>query len=264
MKISFNKFNGAGNDFIIIDNRDNDIKVNSSLVSLLCNRNFGVGADGVIVIKNCKKSDFEILHFTPDGEIGSLCGNGSRCAVSFAHKNKIIENKTTFKAFDGFHNAEILNNNLIKMEMNIISDIIENEYGIWVDTGSPHLVIRSDDTESLNVYNSAREIRYNDYYRDEGVNVNFVEKIDDEKFKIRTYERGVEDETLACGTGSTASAICMNYLNITNKNKITMECKGGNLFVEFNSEEKEYSKIYITGPANFVFEGTIDLENKLT
>ncbi len=259
MKIKFSKYNGAGNDFIVIDDRKNNIEINPWLIEKLCNRNFGIGGDGLILIKESKSTDFEILHYTSDGNLGSLCGNGSRCAISFAYKNKIIGKKTRFDAFDGIHNAEIINDNLVKMEMKINSDIIENEYGTWLDTGSPHLVIEKDNTDELDVNLLASSIRYNEYYKKEGVNVNFIEKVSNETFKIRTYERGVENETLACGTGSTASAICMNYLGKTQSNNITMKCRGGDLKVEFISNDNLFSNISITGPAKFVFEGQIDI-----
>ena len=259
MKIKFSKYNGAGNDFIVIDDRKNNIEINPSLIEKLCNRNFGIGGDGLILIKESKSTDFEILHYTSDGNLGSLCGNGSRCAISFAYKNKIIGKKTRFDAFDGIHNAEIINDNLVKMEMKINSDIIENEYGTWVDTGSPHLVIEKDNTDELDVNLLGSSIRYNEYYKKEGVNVNFIEKISNESFKIRTYERGVENETLACGTGSTASAICMNYLGKSQSNNITMKCRGGDLKVEFISNDSLFTNISITGPAKLVFEGQIDI-----
>lgn len=259
MKIKFSKYNGAGNDFIVIDDRKNNIEINPWLIEKLCNRNFGIGGDGLILIKESKSTDFEILHYTSDGNLGSLCGNGSRCAISFAYKNKIIGKKTRFDAFDGIHNAEIINDNLVKMEMKINSDILENEYGTWLDTGSPHLVIEKDNTDELDVNLLASSIRYNEYYKKEGVNVNFIEKVSNETFKIRTYERGVENETLACGTGSTASAICMNYLGKTQSNNITMKCRGGDLKVEFISNDNLFSDISITGPAKFVFEGQIDI-----
>jgi diaminopimelate epimerase len=259
MKVKFSKYNGAGNDFIVIDDRKNNIEINPWLIEKLCNRNFGIGGDGLILIKESKSTDFEILHYTSDGNLGSLCGNGSRCAISFAYKNKIIGKKTRFDAFDGIHNAEIINDNLVKMEMKINSDILENEYGTWLDTGSPHLVIEKDNTDELDVNLLASSIRYNEYYKKEGVNVNFIEKVSNETFKIRTYERGVENETLACGTGSTASAICMNYLGKTQSNNITMKCRGGDLKVEFISNDNLFSDISITGPAKFVFEGQIDI-----
>ena len=259
MKIKFSKYNGAGNDFIVIDDRKNIIENNPSLIKKLCNRNFGVGGDGLILIKESKSTDFEIFHYTPDGNLGSLCGNGSRCGISFAYNNKIIGKKTIFDAFDGTHNAEIINDSLVKMEMKINSEIIENEYGTWVDTGSPHLVIEKDNTDELDVNLLGSSIRYNEYYKKEGVNVNFIEKISNESFKIRTYERGVENETLACGTGSTASAICMNYLGKSQSNNITMKCRGGDLKVEFISKDNLFTNINITGPAKLVFEGQIDI-----
>ena len=260
MKIKFSKYNGAGNDFIIIDNRNDNINYNSSLIKNICDRNFGIGGDGLIIIKNSISSDFEILHYTSDGNLGSLCGNGSRCAIAFAFKNNIIDKNTVFEAFDGVHEAEVISNELIKMEMKINSDIIQNKYGTWLDTGSPHLVIEKENTDKLDVNLEGSLIRYNDHYKREGVNVNFVEKLSNETFKIRTYERGVENETLACGTGSTASAICMNYLGKSNSNIITMKCQGGDLKVEFNSKDKDFTNINITGPANLVFEGQIDIK----
>ena len=260
MKINFSKYNGAGNDFILIDDREDLINDNKSLISYLCNRHFGIGGDGLIILKESINSDFEILHYTSDGNLGSLCGNGSRCAVLFAYNKDIITTNTVFHAFDGIHNAQILDNGLIKMEMKINSDIVSNSYGTWLDTGSPHLVIEKNDTDKLDVNKEGRLIRYNDFYKEEGVNVNFVEKISDNQFKIRTYERGVENETLACGTGSTASAICMNFLGKTNSRNITMHCKGGDLNVQFNSSEKGYKEISITGPAKLVFEGFIEVK----
>ena len=260
MKINFSKYNGAGNDFILIDDRKNLINDNKSLITYLCDRHFGIGADGLIILKESSNSDFEILHYTSDGNLGSLCGNGSRCAVLFAFNKDIISTNTVFHAFDGIHNAEILGNGLIKMEMKVNSDIVSNSFGTWLDTGSPHLVVEKNDTDELDVNNEGRLIRYNDFYKEEGVNVNFVEKISDNQFKIRTYERGVENETLACGTGSTASAICMNFLGKTNSSNITMQCKGGDLSVEFNSSEKDYKEISITGPAKLVFEGVIEIK----
>ena len=260
MKINFSKYNGAGNDFILIDDRKNFIVDNKSLIRYLCDRHFGVGADGLIILKESNNYDFEILHYTSDGNLGSLCGNGSRCAVLFAYNKNIIGRKTVFKAFDGIHSAEILDDELIKMEMNVNSDIVSNSYGTWLDTGSPHLVIEKDDIDKLDVNNEGRLIRYSDFYKKEGVNVNFIEKISDDQFKIRTYERGVENETLACGTGSTASAICMNFLGRTKSGKITMKCRGGDLNVQFNSSNKGFEEISITGPAKLVFDGTIKVK----
>tara|TARA_B100001059_G_C17805561_1_gene568908 strand:- start:264 stop:1049 length:786 start_codon:yes stop_codon:yes gene_type:complete len=260
MKINFSKYNGAGNDFIVIDDRKNLINDNKSLIRDLCDRNFGIGADGLIILKESSNSDFEILHYTSDGNLGSLCGNGSRCAVLFAYNKDIINKKTVFHAFDGIHNAEILGNGLIKMEMKVNSDIVSNSYGTWLDTGSPHLVIEKSDTDKLDVNMEGRLVRYNELYEEEGVNVNFIEKVSNDHFKIRTYERGVENETLACGTGSTASAICMNFLGKTNSSNITMQCKGGDLNIQFNTSDKEYKEISITGPAKLVFEGVIEVK----
>ena len=259
MKISFTKYNGAGNDFIVIDDRVNNLNLTKSQIYNLCNRNVGIGGDGLILIKESSKTDFKILHYTSDGNLGSLCGNGSRCAILYAYRNNIINKHTVFEAFDGIHKAEIINDELISMQMKLNSRIVENDYGMWVDTGSPHLIVETTNVDELDVRNLGRSIRYNDYYKKEGVNVNFVERTSDEVFKIRTYERGVEDETRACGTGSTASAICMNYIGKTSSNKMKMKCLGGDLEVKFLKRNKKYSEISITGPAKFVFEGIIDI-----
>ena len=138
MKISFSKFNGAGNDFIVIDDINGNLELTKSQISKLCNRNIGIGGDGIILLKESVKTDFEILHYTSDGNLGSLCGNGSRCAILYAYKNNIINKNTVFEAFDGIHKAEIINDELITMYMKLNSSIIKNEYGIWMDTGSPH------------------------------------------------------------------------------------------------------------------------------
>ena len=262
MKISFTKYNGAGNDFIVIDDRLNNLSLTKSQIFNICNRNVGIGADGLILIKESNKTDFKIHHYTSDGNPGSLCGNGSRCAILYAYRNNIINKHTEFEAFDGIHKAEIINDELISMQMKLNSRIIENDYGIWVDTGSPHLIVETANTDDLDVRSTGRSIRYNDYYKKEGVNVNFVERISDEVFKIRTYERGVEDETRACGTGSTASAICMNYIGKTRSNKMKMKCLGGDLEVKFLKRNKKYSEISITGPAKFVFEGIINIRKQ--
>lgn len=259
MKFKFSKYSGAGNDFIIIDNRDDEISLSKSDIKRLCDRNIGIGSDGIIFISNCIKNDFKIIHYTSDGNLGSLCGNGSRCAISFAYKNKFIKKDTVFSAFDGTHKAYIINDELIKMEMKINSDIIENKYGTWVDTGSPHLVIESNNIDKINVKKQGSKIRYNSFFIKDGVNVNYVEKISNNTFKIRTYERGVEDETKACGTGSTASAISMSYLNNTNSESIVMKCLGGDLLVEFKKIDKNFKHINITGPAKFIFNGEIEI-----
>ena len=166
MKINFSKYNGAGNDFILIDDRENLIDDNESLISYLCNRHFGIGGDGLIILKESSNSDFEILHYTSDGNLGSLCGNGSRCAVLFAYNKDIISKNSVFHAFDGIHNAEILDNGLIKMEMKVNSNIESNSYGTWLDTGSPHLVVEKNDTDKLDVNIEGRLIRYNDFYKE--------------------------------------------------------------------------------------------------
>tara|TARA_B100001939_G_scaffold84868_1_gene72501 strand:+ start:130 stop:909 length:780 start_codon:yes stop_codon:yes gene_type:complete len=259
MEVNFCKYNGAGNDFIVINNLDDSLQLTESQIITLCNRNIGVGADGIILLNSSDLTDFEVLHYTSDGNLGSLCGNGSRCAVSYAYRNNIVSKKVIFEAYDGRHEAEVINDELINMQMKLNSKIIKNDYGIWLNTGSPHLIVETTNTDDLDVKNAGKSIRYNDFFKNEGVNVNFVEKVSDNVFKIRTYERGVEDETQACGTGSTASAICMNYLGNTTANEIKMKCQGGDLEVKFTNSYDKFSNISLTGPAKFVFEGVIEV-----
>ena len=179
--------------------------------------------------------------------------------MSYAYRNNIVSKKVIFEAYDGRHEAEVINDELINMQMKLNSKIIKNDYGIWLNTGSPHLIVETTNTDDLDVKNAGKSIRYNDFFKNEGVNVNFVEKVSDNVFKIRTYERGVEDETQACGTGSTASAICMNYLGNTTANEIKMKCLGGDLEVKFTNSYDKFSNISLTGPAKFVFEGVIEV-----
>ncbi len=256
MKINFSKYSGAGNNFIVIDNRESFFNLSKEQISRLLDINIGIGGDGLILINKSEKYDFKIVHYTPDGNLGSLCGNGTRCAIAYAHKKNIIKIDTIFEAYDGVHNASVIDDELIEMQMKINSIITKNDYGLWVDTGSPHLIIETLNTDAIDVEKEGKLIRYSDNFRENGVNVNFVQKISDEVFKIRTYERGVEYETMACGTGSTASALCMNYLGKTTKNEIKMKCLGGDLTIKFQEKDKEYSEITHVGPAQEVFKGS--------
>lgn len=252
--IHFYKYEGTGNDFILIDNRSEFFpKENLKLIQFLCNRHKGIGSDGLILIENSEKADFEMIFFNPDGS-QSMCGNGSRCAVSFANFLKIISKETIFNAYDGLHQAEILPNNIVKLKMNDVTDFsIQNS--IQLNTGSPHQIELTDNLEVINVKEKGAEIRY--AHSPAGINVNFIQKISENHFKIRTYERGVENETLSCGTGATAVALAMHKTQNTDSQNITIQTLGGELQISFEVENQTYTQIFLHGEAKFIFEGTI-------
>ena len=257
MTINFYKYHGTGNDFIIIDNRDKSFVVDNTVIAKMCNRRFGIGADGLMLLENDKETDFRMVYFNSDGYEGTMCGNGGRCIVAFAKKLGVIENKTKFIAVDGIHYAEI-NNNLVSLKMLDLDKIknIENDY--FLDTGSPHYVKFVNDFERVNVYNDGKAIRYNDTFKAEGTNVNFAE-LSGNTIKVGTYERGVEDETYSCGTGVTAVAICA-YLESDKKiNNFDISTKGGKLNVRFENNNNTFENIWLTGPATFVFKGEYTL-----
>lgn len=257
MEIQFYKYQGAGNDFIMVDNRSLVFpKNNIELIHKLCDRRFGIGADGLILLEPSEKQDFTMVYFNADGKEGSMCGNGGRCTVAFAKKLHIIKNETTFEATDGFHFAKI-ENDLVNLQMADVENIEIYDTHTFLNTGSPHHVSFCNAISTLNVAEMGSKIRYGAPYFEEGTNVNFVEQISDNSFKVRTYERGVEDETLACGTGVTAVAIAANKTNKTAEDKIYIEVLGGKLEVSFKKEGNSYKNIFLKGPAQFVFEGKI-------
>lgn len=259
MEIHFFKYQGAGNDFIMVDNRSRVFpKNNVSLIHKLCDRRFGIGADGLILLEPSEKHDFTMVYFNADGKEGSMCGNGGRCIVAFAKKLNMINNKTTFEAADGLHYAEI-ENELVNLQMADVENIEIYDTHAFLNTGSPHHVNFCNVVENLNVREMGSKIRYGAPYFEEGTNVNFVEQISKNLFKVRTYERGVEDETLACGTGVTAVAIAANKSNKTAEEKIYIEVLGGKLEVSFKKEGNSYKNVFLKGPAQFVFEGKITI-----
>lgn len=254
MEFTFYKYQGTGNDFIIIDNRSQLFpKDNFKLVSQMCDRRFGIGADGLLLLEEHDTFDFTMVYYNADGYLGSMCGNGGRCIVHFANFLNVIEKQATFEASDGIHKATI-KDDLISLKMNDVSEFKKSENFTFLNTGSPHHVELVDDIVSFPVKEKGEIIRYNTY-GDEGSNVNFVSQLNDQEFKVRTYERGVEDETLSCGTGVTAVAIAMYETNNTVANNITMHTEGGILEVRFIKENETYTSIYLTGPAEQVFKG---------
>lgn len=256
-KISFHKYQGTGNDFIMIDNRESVFdSTNLERVSQLCDRKFGIGADGLILIEESDKADFEMVYFNPDGS-QSLCGNGSRCAVMFAHHLGMIGTQTTFHAIDGLHEAEIKDDQ-VHLKMHDVDQVEKIGEDYLIDTGSPHYIKKVDSTDSLDPVSEGRKVRYADRFKEEGVNVNFVEQIAPDAVKIRTYERGVENETLSCGTGCTAVALSIG-LEQARLNEVKLEAMGGELKVSFKKVEDGFKDIFLIGPAKFVFKGQIEV-----
>ena len=257
-KLNFHKYQGTGNDFVMIDNRQNDFpKENIKLIEFLCDRRFGIGGDGLILLENDSETDFKMVYYNSDGNQSTMCGNGGRCIVGFAKSLNVIENKTTFMAIDGLHHATINQNGIVSLQMQDVSDIkIEKDY-TFLNTGSPHHLILVENLPIYNVKENGSRIRNSDLYGKAGSNVNFVSQISENEFTIRTFERGVEDETLSCGTGATATAIAMNATKKTNSSLIKINVKGGMLEISFNNIDNKYESIFLKGKAEFVFAGAI-------
>jgi len=258
MTVVFNKYQGAGNDFVIIDNRNNNFNPDDSrLINKLCDRRFGIGADGLILICASDQYDFEMKYFNSDGLLGSMCGNGGRCSADFAIRHSITGKKLTFKAADGIHKA-YAEEGIIRLQMNDVRDpaIINGFY--FINTGSPHYVIFRDNVKDIDVNTEGKKFRWAEEFAPGGTNVNFVE-IQNEGIYVRTFERGVEEETLSCGTGVTASAISSVLSGHLDTKTVKVKTKGGNLSVSFNVSGKNISDIWLSGPATFVFEGKIEV-----
>ena len=256
MIVEFFKYQGTGNDFIIIDDRKNIFDKNDKLlISALCERRFGIGADGLILLQNHNKLDFNMIYFNSDGLESSMCGNGGRCIVHFAQLLGMINDVTNFMAIDGEHKA-IINNNDISIKMQNVTKIKTLNDGFFLDTGSPHFVKFVNSLENLDINIEGRKIRNSKYFKSEGVNVNFV--LDDKFTEIRTYERGVESETLSCGTGVVAAAICKHYNNINNEETISLQSKGGSLVVDFEYLNGIYQNIWLTGDVNLIYAGEFE------
>ena len=258
MTYTFYKYQGTGNDFVMIDNRQKKINKNDTkLINFLCDRRFGIGADGLILLENHDTLDFKMVYFNADGNESSMCGNGGRCLVAFAKFLGVIDNKATFEAIDGLHHA-IIEDDIVKLQMQDVDNVEKFESHVFLNTGSPHHVQFESDLENFDIKNDGAKIRYGAPYNEAGSNVNFVKKLNDDAFAVRTYERGVEDETLSCGTGVTAVALAMNYIGETEKNLITLKTEGGDLQVSFDKENDSYKNVWLIGPAKQVFKGEIE------
>lgn len=258
MVVHFSKYHGTGNDFILIDSRKNVIpEASPVLISALCDRHFGIGADGLILLMPSETEDFRMVYYNSDGHEGSMCGNGGRCITAFAQASGWIDRECSFEAADGLHLANVLENGDVSLSLNDVAQVRKQDGNYFLDTGSPHLVKFVDNAMDMDVVTEGRRYRYDKSFPD-GTNVNFVEFKGDHVL-VRTYERGVEDETLSCGTGVTAAAIAssMHYSNIDSP--VLVETRGGKLKVSFAVKGEGYGEIFLTGPATEVFKGTIQI-----
>jgi len=267
--ISFTKMSGAGNDFILIDGDDNsEFLVSEQTVQKLCDRHNGIGADGVILISSSEQYDFVMNYYNADGSTGSLCGNGARCAIKFAFNTKRIKDKSTrFLSNNSEYTGEILEDGMIRFNLKPPSDLRKNIQlkatgkdmtAYFINTGSPHIVIMVEDLDNIPVEKIGKEIRWLAEFAPGGTNVNFV-KIENEDVHIRTYERGVENETLACGTGSVAAAIICNKTDGINAPVTILTRSKAKLFVNFNVINDEFSNVSLTGPVSEIFKGQFQI-----
>jgi diaminopimelate epimerase len=257
--LHFHKYQATGNDFILIDNRKGEISLTVDQIKQLCDRRFGIGADGLILIEQHPSLTFNLVYYNSDGS-QSLCGNGSRAAVQFAATLGMLNGRATFEAYDGAHSAELLPAGIVRLKMNDVSDVQEFENDRFIHTGSPHYIRFVDHVKEFPVVEEGRKIRYNETFaRQGGTNVNFVEPLDHNTLFVRTYERGVENETLSCGTGVTAAALAASFRNF--HSPVSIKAPGGDLTVEFKKSlsGSTFTDIYLIGPAKLVFEGTVEL-----
>jgi diaminopimelate epimerase len=253
MEIKFYKYQGTGNDFIMIDNRQLLFNAgDQQLIKKMCDRRFGIGADGLILLEDHSSYDFQMVYFNSDGNPSSMCGNGGRCLVRFAHDMGVIKKETTFIAIDGPHDA-FLKDGLVHLKMIDVDWVEVNKDFYFLNTGSPHYVSNVNDIHTFPVYEEGYKIRNNERFKDEGTNVNFIERTSDVLW-VRTFERGVEDETYSCGTGVTAAAIAASYQGMTSP--VSISTLGGALKIEFKRKDNAFSDIYLVGPAIQVFKGT--------
>lgn len=262
MKHSFYKYQGTGNDFILFDDRSSSIHPTAEVIITMCDRRFGIGADGVILLRLSEGIDFEMVYYNADGRLSSMCGNGGRCITSFARMLGLIKMHAQFLAADGLHESEFVSTapDIVRLKMKDVQRIESGTEGFILDTGSPHLVIQASEVHQLDVKKDGSELRYNERFRKDGVNVNFVEVSGSEIF-VRTYERGVEDETLSCGTGVTAAALVARHKGWLENDvtPVNVNCPGGSLKVYAEKSEEGFSDIWLEGPAVFVFKGEYNL-----
>ncbi len=259
MNIHFYKYQGAGNDFILVDNRNNAVNHHHpELIARLCDRRFGIGGDGAMFLQNKAGYDFEMVYYNADGQPSSMCGNGGRCIVAFAKFLGIIDGETNFLAVDGLHYAKIsASGDWVSLQMIDVDTVNKDGEAYVLNTGSPHYIELVEGLKEKDVYTDGYKIRHNNTYNEKGINVNFVEPMTEGYF-VRTFERGVEDETYACGTGVTAAALAMAKHNQQSGSINTpIKVLGGDLNIRFNYDGKKFSEIFLEGPAVKVFEGEV-------
>ena len=257
MLIPFSKYHGTGNDFIMIDNRSIGLSLTQKQVAQLCDRRFGIGADGLILLE-IEGGIVKMVYFNSDGAPSSMCGNGGRCFVTFCQNLKVLSGSGEFLAVDGMHSFKMADNE-VSLKMGDVTLIEPIGEAVYLDTGSPHYVTMVDEVLDIDIVNDAHKTRYNERFSAEGTNVNFVEMMDGVTH-IRTYERGVEDETLSCGTGATACAIAMHYLGHVTETDVPVKVLGGKVSISFEPRANgSYSNIWLTGPTAHVFDGTTEL-----
>ncbi|MCP4438978.1 MAG: diaminopimelate epimerase [Aureispira sp.] len=260
MEYTFYKYQGTGNDFILIDNRDESFKqTDSGTIAKLCDRKFGIGADGLMLLQQKDGYDFEMIYFNSDGNTSSMCGNGGRCIVAFAYFLGAIGEQAHFLAIDGDHDAVLTSPDYVELKMGNVGDVEVQPDFYYLNTGSPHYIQYVEDLDDINIVEEGRNVRYNERFREEGTNVNFVVDQSDDSIEVATYERGVENETLSCGTGVTAAALT-HYLRKKKQTKINIKAKGGNLIVKFKpNTNTSFEDIWLCGKAQQVFKGKIEL-----
>jgi diaminopimelate epimerase len=262
MEIRFYKYQGTGNDFVILDNREKTYDdLTKAQIAFLCDRRFGIGGDGLMLLNLHAGYDFEMIYYNSDGNESSMCGNGGRCLTKFANDIGIIQTTYKFLAIDGVHESSLNTDGTIALKMNDV-DHVKYDHGNYIlNTGSPHFVTMTGDVMHLDVVKKGREIRYNNEFKQEGINVNFVEQTDEpDRIIVRTYERGVENETLSCGTGVTAAALVCHH-NDNGFNRVEVQTKGGMLSVEYDKIAETFRNVWLHGPAMKVFEGLIEVDS---
>jgi diaminopimelate epimerase len=260
MNYKFYKYEGCGNDFVIIDDRANKLELSAETITNLCDRRFGIGADGILLLRSTPGYDFRMVYFNSDGSRATMCGNGARCLSAFAHKMGAAKTTGSFIADDGPHTSEIIYIEDAETQVAIsMKDATPDQYTpeyLFINTGTPHYVLFVDDIKTADVVSIGRKIRYNPEFAPVGTNVNFVQILP-EGIIVRTYEKGVEDETLACGTGVTASAMAASLK--TGSTSIPVKVMGGNLHVSFNKKGDTFTNVVLTGPARLVYTGEITI-----
>lgn len=258
MKFRFYKYHGTGNDFIMVHDHENKFPHEDvERIRQLCDRRFGIGADGLILIRTHEELDFRMVYFNADGKEGSMCGNGGRCAAAFAYELGLCGDAVTFEAADGTHLAKVIRPDYIQLKMQSVKAIDIRQDHYQLDTGSPHYVTFVEHVEEIDVYSLGREIRLSNAFRADGINVNFVEH-GPERLFVRTYERGVENETYSCGTGVVASALCASLRDPAERTEFQVRTKGGDLKVSFRKEDGQFKNVVLEGPAEFTFEGMLE------